>query len=251
MYDAVPSIVLPYDDMVAWSGNQIDDVNNLYYRRIYMQVGSADTTVGPNVMSQLNLELSYFYDSNNVNYVVLGGATHTFPTDFDAAGDNPCSVSESPFVSNCGYDGAGAALEWIYGNLNPRNTGTLSGQLLAFSQTGAYGAPGMDTTGYLYVPAACQSGSSTVCKLHVVMHGCGQSYSDVGTQFIDNSGYKMWADTNDIILLFPQAIANDNYMVIWGGTTLNNPYGCWDFVGWYGDNADQKGGKYSLTGYRD
>lgn len=57
------------------------------------------------------------------------------------------------------------------------------------------------------------------------------------------------ADTNNIIILFPQAIPNDNTLVIWDGTLLSNPYGCWDFVGWYGDNADQKGGE--LIGLRD
>lgn len=241
MNDLVPSIILPTDHMEEWSGNEIDRVSNLANRKIYMQVGSADTTVGPNVMDQLDAQLSFFYTSSNVQFNLLNGAVHTFPTDFNGAGDNPCDLSTSPFISNCGYDGAGAVLQWIYGDLNPRNTGTLSGSIVAFSQTGAYGAAGMDTTGYLYVPAACEDGS-TVCKLHVAMHGCGQSYSDIGMTFIDNTGYTMWADTNDIIVLFPQAIPNNSLMVIWGGTLLPNPYGCWDFVGWYGDNADQIGG---------
>jgi hypothetical protein len=51
------------------------------------------------------------------------------------------------------------------------------------------------------------------------------------------------ADTNNIIILFPQAIPSLEYAVIWGGYVLDNPYGCWDWYGMYGENADQKGGE--------
>lgn len=79
-----------------------------------------------------------------------------------------------------------------YGSLNARNTGTLTGSVVSFSQTGSYGASGLDATGYLYVPSACQSGS-TVCKLHVALHGCGQAHSEIGSDFINNTGYNKWA----------------------------------------------------------
>lgn len=173
MYNESPSITTPIANMKSWSGNEIDDITNLAQRKIYMWVGSADTTVGPNVMSQLKTQLATFDVSTNVSYVETSGAVHTFPTDFDGSGDNSCSNSVSPYISNCNYDGAGAALEWLYGPLNAKNTGTLSGSVIAFDQTGSYGATGMDTTGYLYVPASCQSGS-TVCSLHVALHGCLQ-----------------------------------------------------------------------------
>ena len=159
--------------MKAWSGDEIDDVSNLASRKIYMWVGSADSTVGPNVMSQLKSQLSNFDTSADVSYVETSGAVHTFPTDFDGSGDNSCSESISPYISNCNYDGAGACLEWLYGTLTAKNTGTLSGSVVSFGQTGSYGASGMDTTGYLYVPASCSSGS-TVCSLHVALHGCLQ-----------------------------------------------------------------------------
>ena len=242
MYNDVPSITTPTANMKAWSGNQIDSVGNLDQRRIYMQVGSADTTVGPNVMNQLKAQLSNFDDASNTTFITTSGAVHTFPTDFDGSGDNPCSESISPYISNCGYDGAGAVLQWLYGSLNPRNTGTLSGTVVSFGQTGTYGASGMDTTGYLYVPAACQQ-SSTVCKLHVAVHGCLQGYSQIGSKYIDNTGYNMWADTNNIIILYPQAIIDDTEHSAWDGMEIPNPNGCWDWVGWYGENADQIGGE--------
>jgi poly(3-hydroxybutyrate) depolymerase len=193
MYNQNPSITTPTANMKSWSGNQIDPVSNLEARQVYMEVGSADTTVGPNVMAQLESQLSNFDSAPNVSYVTTSGAGHTFPTNFNGAGDNSCGTTGSPYISNCNYDGAGAALQWMYGQgLNAPNTGTLGGSVLSFAQTGSYGASGMDTTGYLYVPKSCQGGS-TVCRLHVALHGCLQSYSNIQMDFVSNTGYNKWA----------------------------------------------------------
>ena len=133
--------------------------------------------------------------------------------------------------------------EWLYGNLQPRNTGFSTGQSISYAQSGSYGAPGLDTTGYVYVPKGCSSGGSgTRCKLHVALHGCEQSYSTIGNKFMTNTGYTQWADTNGIIVLFPQAIADETMHTIWNGMSLPNPLGCFDWVGWYGGNDDQIGG---------
>ncbi|EPS26473.1 putative PHB depolymerase family esterase [Penicillium oxalicum 114-2] len=240
MYNGNPSITTPIANMKAWSGNQIAPISNLKNRKIYLWTGSSDTTVGPNVMNALNSQLSNFDTPADVSYVTTSGASHTFPTDFSGSGDNSCSMSSSPYISNCNYDGAGAVLQWMYGPLNAKNTGTLSGSIVSFAQNGAYVAAGMDTTGYMYVPASCQSGN-TVCKLHVALHGCLQSYSNIQMKFVQNTGYNQWADTNNIIILYPQAKPDNTIHSTWGGS-LSNPNGCWDWVGWYGNNADQIGG---------
>lgn len=198
MYNQNPSITTPTANMRSWSGNQIDLIDNLKSRKIYMQVGTSDTTVGPNPMNQLKLQLANFNTPANTAFVTTSGAAHTFPTDFDGTGDNACGSASSPYVSNCGYDGAGAVLKWMYGNLNARNSGQLSGTTVSFQQAGSYGAAGMDTTGYLYVPSTCQGGS-TVCKLHVALHGCQQSYGQIGSKFIDNTGYNKWAGMNILV----------------------------------------------------
>ncbi|EAW25656.1 uncharacterized protein NFIA_044750 [Aspergillus fischeri NRRL 181] len=241
MYNLNPSITTPTANMKSWSGNQIDPISNLMSRRIYMQVGLADTTIGPNVMGRLKSQLSNFGTSSYMTYITTSGAGHTFPTDFDASGDSQCSDSSSPYISNCGYDGAGAVLQWMYGALSARNTGPLTGDVIPYSQTYSYGANGMATTGYLYVPAACKDGS-TVCKLHVALHGCLQSYGQIGSKFINNTGYNNWADTNDIIILYPQATTDSSLHTVWNGAVLSNSNACWDWLGWYGNNADQKGG---------
>ena len=247
MYNGHPSITQPTANMKAWSGNQIAPVSNLAQRKIYMQVGSADTTVGPNVMAQLKAQLATFSEPAMTTYVTTSGAAHTFPTDFDGAGDSTCGISMSPYVSNCQYDGAGAVLKWMYGDMKARNMGTATGSIVPYAQTGKFGAAGMDTTGYLYVPKACAAGASGVCKLHVVMHGCLQSYSQIGNKFITNSGYTKWADTNNVLVLFPQAVVDNSMHTVWSGMPLPNPNGCFDWVGWYGTNADQIGGETSFT----
>ncbi|SPO07206.1 uncharacterized protein DNG_09900 [Cephalotrichum gorgonifer] len=140
MYNSNPSITQPLSNMRSWSGQKIDSLDNLKNRNIYMQVGSADSTVGPNVMNQLKTQLANFDDASKVSYVTTQGAAHVFPTDFDGTGNNKCGSASSPFIANCGYDGAGAVLKWMYGELSDRNTGALTGSVLSFDQTGNYAA---------------------------------------------------------------------------------------------------------------
>ncbi|HYA66826.1 MAG TPA: PHB depolymerase family esterase, partial [Burkholderiaceae bacterium] len=138
--------------------------------------------------------------------------------------------SVPPYISNCRFDGAGEALQWIYGALHPPNAGKLGGELTAFDQTPFIGPGyGMDRTGWLYVPASCRAGRR--CALHVALHGCQQAYAVIGEYFVDNTGFNRWADTNDLIVLYPQATAS-----------LINPFACWDWFGLYGADFDQKSG---------
>lgn len=194
MYNGSPNITLPVANMKAWSGNQIDPIDNLQDRRTYLQVGSADTTVGVNVMNQVKNQLSGFVNPSDVAYDTTQGASHVFPTDFDSSGNSPCGRSVSPFISNCGFDGAGARLQHLYRSLNPRARGTMTGTIKTFDQTGKFGGEGMGSTGYLYVPQECENGS-TVCKLHVALHGCQQSARQIQSSFVQNTGYNKWAGT--------------------------------------------------------
>lgn len=85
----------------------------------------------------------------------------------------------------------------------------------------------MDAKGFLYVPKPCSGGAA--CKLVVALHGCkqGYSYQGFGTKFIDNAYLNEYADTNNLIVLYPQAIAT---------ATLDNPNGCWNWWGYLGDS---------------
>lgn len=52
--------------------------------------------------------------AKQIKYINNMNAAHTQPTN-DPRNTNPCTVSAKPYLSNCNYDGAGAALQWLYG----------------------------------------------------------------------------------------------------------------------------------------
>ena len=244
MYNATPGIAQSIANMKSWSGSRIDDIGNVAHQRIYLFTGTSDTTVGPHVTDQvyqLYVGTGHFVAAANVKYDNTNSAVHTFPTDFDGSGDNACNLSISPYISNCHFDGAGVALQWIHGTLNARNDGTLGGSLVQFDQTEFVpSGDGMDTAGWLYVPAHCAAGQQ--CRLHVALHGCLQGYSSIGADFLNNTGYNRWADTNDILVLYPQAVADNAVHSTAASGSLSNPNGCWDWIGWYGADFDQKTG---------
>lgn len=98
----------------------------------------------------------------------------------------------------------------------------------------------MADTGWVYVPAACAADAK--CKLHVALHGCTQNFATIGDKFIRNTGYIRWADTNAIIVLFPQARADANVYPTVSSGVQSNTGACWDTVGLYGANYAQKSG---------
>ncbi|MGM9482426.1 extracellular catalytic domain type 2 short-chain-length polyhydroxyalkanoate depolymerase [Roseateles sp. NT4] len=227
-------------DINNWSGSSIDAKANVAAQKVYLFVGSSDTTVGPNPMDAVNTQ--YGNNGATPQYVKRAGTAHVFPTDFDATGNNSCSTAASPYISNCGYDGAKAALTQFYGTLNARNDAPAAANYIEFDQT-AYSAgnPGMAATGWIYVPAACSGGASQ-CKLHVALHGCQQSYGNIGDKFIKNTGYTRWADTNKIVVLFPQTKVDNTSHSTAASGSLANPNACWDWIGWYGADFARKSG---------
>lgn len=117
-------------------------------------------------------------------------------------------------------------MKFFYGDLN-RVEQSNDDNLFAFDQ-GLY-TPGftpasvsMDETGFVYVPTSCQNGEK--CKLHICFHGCEQGYQFVQNTFIETNQLNMWAESNNIIVLYPQAVS----------TAGINPYGCWDWWGYTG-----------------
>lgn len=91
----------------------------------------------------------------------------------------------------------------------------------------------MADIGYLYVPAACDGNAGMGCRLHVVFHGCLQDLDDIGTLFVQRTGYNAWADSNKIVLLYPQAAAIYPF---------TNPNACWDWFSYDDPRYAQKAG---------
>lgn len=226
----------------SWStSGAIDSKSNIAGQQVYLFIGTSDTTVGQNPVTALKTQ----YTNNgvpagNLQHVVRSGASHTFPTDFDSTGNNGCGSAASPYISNCGYDGAKAVLQQFYGTLNARNNAPAAGNYIEFNQTQFTSNPGMAATGWVYVPANCASGAQ--CKVHVALHGCQQSTDKIGDKFVKNTGYSRWADTNSIIVLFPQTKVDNTSRPTAASGSLANPNACWDWIGWYGGNFAQKAG---------
>ena len=81
-------------------------------------------------------------------------------------------------------------------------------------------------TGYVFVPKDCDDGAP--CRVHIALHGCLQDAGEIDRRFIDETGYNAWADTNRLIVLYPQTA------VSW--YLPYNPLACWDLWGYVDQN---------------
>jgi hypothetical protein len=76
----------------------------------------------------------------------------------------------------------------------------------------------------------------------VALHGCKQDTGSVGQQFVQNTGYTRWADTNNLIVLFPQTKVDNTTHATAASGTLSNPNACFDWIGWYGGDFARRSG---------
>ncbi|MDH4416166.1 hypothetical protein DBR12_17050 [Acidovorax sp. HMWF029] len=212
----------------TWAGQgAIDPVANLQNSKVYLFSGTLDSVVKTGVMDALRTYYSSFVPAANVVYKKDIASEHAMVTDDYG---NGCSTKGAPYISNCNFDLAGAMLQHLYGPLSPRNNAALpSGNFIEFNQSEFITNHGMATTGWAYVPQACQAGGSATCKLHVVLHGCKQNVNDVQQQYVRNTGYNRWADSNNIVMLYPQ-------------TSLAATNSCWDWWGYDSANYSKKSG---------
>jgi poly(3-hydroxybutyrate) depolymerase len=213
------------------TNGDIDDTANLANENVFIFGGADDVVVAPTVVDALDSYYASFIPSTSIDYVDRRpGTSHTWPT---LTYGNACDVVATPYVGKCNYDGAGAALQRIYGTLSPPAT-TLSGQIITIPQSMFIAdtmAASLADDAYAYVPASCAA--KETCKIHVSFHGCLQSESQVGDAFYAHANLNEWADTNHIIVLYPQTIKA--YSPI-------NPEGCWDFWGYDGPDFAKKTG---------
>ena len=116
-------------------------------------------------------------------------------------------------------------------DLGTRESGGVATFDVELPQPGA-GDATMLPTALAYVPAACANGEA--CGIHVAFHGCQQSTAFVGDVFASLAGYNEWADTNRLIVVYPQADSSK--------IAPMNPKGCWDWWGYTNEHyATQQG----------
>jgi hypothetical protein len=203
--------------LLAKSG-QVDAPSNLASSRVWLFAGANDRTVLPEVVG----ELKAFYESFKAVPLLVADkpAGHGMVTEDTGAA---CDATSPPYLNDCDYDAAGALLQHLLGPLKPR--GVAEARLLEFEQKPYGGAAiGMAESGYAYVPKACKDGG---CRVHVAFHGCRQGAGD----FAKGAGYNRWAETNRLVVLYPQARAS-----FWP----YNPRGCWDWWGYTGPHYHTK-----------
>ena len=199
--------------------DRIDPIADVKKDKIYLFSGSNDHTVVPAIVAAA---AEYYTDLGldpaNIKQVLKLSAGHAFVTDDSGLA---CDRSSSPYVVNCDYDQAGDLLAHFYGKLNPR-VATPKGKFIDFDQdpfTKDEPLNGLATSGVVYVPTQCATG--TKCRVHIAFHGCAQNRSATGDAFIHGSGFARWADSNDLVILFPQVAASPM-----------NPQACWDWWGY-------------------
>lgn len=228
------------------AAGRIDDTANIARQKVWLFHGYNDGVVKKPVADALH-ELYRSYaaaakkGSGNVHYQDDVKAAHAHVTDsFGQA----CERTGGEFINRCAsYDAAGVLLQFIHGALKDRNrTGRLSGAILAFEQSAFHRdirSVGMDEVGYVYVPASCAAQGP--CRVHVAFHGCLQNARTIGPDYHEHGGYNEWADTNGIIVLYPQTIASKRYYNPFSSIPYN-PNGCWDWWGYTGKDYAQKDG---------
>lgn len=215
-----PKLLAERAGQLAQRGN-IDPIAGVKDDRIYLFSGKDDHTVVPAIVEAAKqFYVALGVPDANIEYVSNIPAGHAFVTEDKGPA---CDYSGKPYIVDCHYDQAGALLKQIYGALNPRSAEP-SGTFVVFNQkpfTKDLDNAGLSDQGIAYVPSACAAEDR--CRVHVAFHGCGQNRTFVGDVFARDSGFARWADTNNIIVLFPQTAA-----------TPLNPQGCWDWWGYTG-----------------
>ena len=227
----------------------IDSLQFVRRQKIYVFHGYNDDKVArPVTDAAAEFYRHYLGAANrgNLFYQTTVGAGHSLVVAQDPPLHdlNACAKNEPPFIDQCGYDQAGVVLQHIYGALNDRRRGPLTGTIKLFDQS-AYSKPddpvalSLGKTGYVFVPKECEEGKA--CRVHIALHGCKQTIGDIQRRFIDHAGYNAWADTNRLIVIYPQTVASESWPF--------NPKACWDWWGYfnYDDSYVTKSGAQIRT----
>lgn len=203
----------------------IDPAANLAGQPVYLWSGTQDAVVDPREMADLQSEYTHY------------GASVRFDNTFPAAhgwespqGELDCGTNGSPFMVTCSangqvYDSVKTWLNLFLGTLNPRNDGKLEGTLSAFDQTEFGASPdlSLSPTGSIFVPKSCAQGAR--CGFVLALHGCLQQSALIGDRWVREAGINEWADTNGLVVLYPDTIASSA-----PGPT--NPNACFDWWGY-------------------
>ncbi len=229
LYESTLPLSEAYLDVQSSLGT-IDDESHLKNAPVYLWSGTNDEVVNPKEMADLDTE--YLHYGANVKFDSTYPADHGWES---PDGELPCGMLGTPYMLACQnlagggtYDSVQTWLHMFLGSLQPRNGGALGGTLLSFDQT-EFGADAtklsMANTGSVFVPKDCAQGK--ICGFILAEHGCLQYAGLVGSKWVDEAGIDEWADTNDLVVLYPDTVAEPA-----GSAVALNPNGCFDWWGY-------------------
>ena len=224
----------------------IDPLSHLAGQRVYIFTGTQDKVVYSEVVERTRA----FYKllgvkPEDILYRDDVPAGHAILTDNPE--DSPLAANQPPYINQGGFMQSHDILRHIHGPLEPP-VDRLSGRLLRFDQSEFFDEKpraSMSRFAYAYVPRAVEEGAPA--RVHIALHGCKQGYNYIdyingrpdiqggppyGNRYVTTTGYNHIADSNDFIVLYPQAEGIDD------GHT-QNPDGCWDWWGYTSANANQ------------
>ncbi len=210
--------------------NKLADENAISNQNVLVIRGTNDETVNQKT-SNLLVKQYQSLGVENIKYVDEKPFSHVFPT-LEEGGE--CTVSQAPFIGACDYDAAGEILKHLYGELSPPSD-AVKEHLIAYSthDTASPAKAGMSDETFAYIPSSCQQGEK--CVVHISFHGCNQSGEDVGDAYASLTGFNRWAESNNMIVLYPQAKKSKLFPM--------NPQGCWDWWGYTDENYATKDGQ--------
>jgi len=242
-FNPLPDVgsLIALTDRLAAQGD-IDHPSHQAHAKVWLFSGTRDTIVSQSVMDALAKYYEHYVTHERIVYKHDLDAGHGMIVDDRTA--EACPSNADPYINDCSYDAAGFLLKQIYGHLNPPSS-QLSGTFVEYDQrefvNGDAYSHSLRDSGFLYVPEACRSSR---CRVHVAFHGCLQDYDTIGDQFYKKAGYNRWADSNNLIVLYPQTIARFgwNWKTFWTFSYVANPNACWDWWGYDDPDYYKKSG---------
>jgi predicted esterase len=221
----------------------IDPLEHLKPQTVFLFSGVRDSVVPQQNMKNVLLMLKYFGTARVTTFFNYS-AEHAWVTDKYG---NACSDLGSPYINNCGIDFAGRFLKAAFDRMqvpwNPRAGAVNVSDMYTFSQT-EFGADpftnSLGSHGYIYIPKQCLN-NGTRCHLHMNFHGCTQDKDSLGPLYVLQTELNEWAESNNIVVVYPQATAN---------ALLGNPDACFDWWGYTGSAYARKNG-VQVTVFRE
>ncbi|MBV2167322.1 MAG: PHB depolymerase [Bdellovibrio sp.] len=209
------------------SQQSIDPVGALSRQNIYIFASPKDSVIHPANSEKLSEFYGAFIAPTKIKIETSLESAHGFPT---LNSGISCGMGFLPWILKCNFDLAGEILQSAYGTLQPRGD-FIPQHLMKYSQAefGDEKTP-LFKDAWVYVPETCAQGAR--CRLHVALHGCQMNPDFIQDKFATIAGYNEWAETNGIVVLYPQSAK----------IPKDNPYACWDWFGFTGPDYMTKSG---------